>query len=267
MLYIIATPIGNLEDITLRALATLKICDYILCEDTRHSLKLLSHYDIHKPLVSYHQFNEKERLERIVSDLEEGKTIGLISDAGTPLISDPGFMLVAECQQRGLAVTTLPGASSPIVGLSLSGFSPTPFQFVGFLPKKKSELVEVLEELLEYPGTTIAFETAERIQATLSALCELEPTRKVAIARELTKRFETVHIGTPEALKSGDYKGEIVLLIEGAPQHNSPAFSKEFLQSSVEDLSKTLSTKDAITQISRLLRVPKKVVYAAVHKG
>ncbi len=270
MLFIVATPIGNLEDISLRALNILRSVDYILAEDTRHSQKLLTHYEIQKPLVSFHQHNEAEREARVLQDLREGKNIALISDAGTPLISDPGFMLVRACRNEGLDVTCLPGASCVLMALTLSGFEPTPFQFVGFLPKKHGELLEKLEELLEYPGTSITFESPERLEATLKALVELNPETNVAIARELTKRFENVRVGTAQELLDQQRKtpalGEIVLLIQGNKEASSTMFSNEILQSLVADVATSCSTKEAIGLVAKQLRLPKRTVYNAIHK-
>jgi len=270
MLFLVATPIGNLEDISLRAINTLKACDYILCEDTRHSLKLLQHYEIQKPLVSFHQFNEEGRKMRVLDDLQSGKQIALISDAGTPLISDPGFSLVKACQKVQVRVTSIPGASSCLMGLILSGFSSIPFQFVGFLPKKRGELERTLQELLEYEGTTVCYETAERIEETLNLLQELDPERNVAIARELTKRFETVVVGTAQELiekhKKEPMRGEIVLVLEGQKSQPESIFSDEFLLHCVEDVAKSHSIKEAIILVAKQLNLPKRIVYAAVHK-
>ncbi len=270
MLYLVATPIGNLEDISFRALETLKRSDYILAEDTRHSLKLLQHYDIQKSLISFHQHNEQGREEKVLQDLEEGKEIALISDAGTPLISDPGFLLVKACRERALPVTAIPGASSLLVALSLSGLEPTPFQFVGFLPRKPGELKIRLEEFLDYAGTTICYESAERLEDSLKNLCELDPQCKVSVARELTKRFESVLTGTCEEILALQQKtpaiGEIVLLIEGHKQESEAIFSKELLSSLVADVATSCSTKEAIVKVAKQLKLPKRSVYNAVHQ-
>lgn len=272
MLYVVSTPIGNLEDITLRAIDTLKRCHYILCEDTRHSLKLLNHYEIKNKLISFHQFNEESRIERILDDLRSGQDVALISDAGTPLISDPGFPLIRKARREGLKVTAIPGPSALIAALTLSGFETLPFQFVGFLPKKKGELVERLEELLDYGGTTICYETDTRILDTVEAIYELDPERTIGIARELTKQYEEVITGSCKdvlsAIKATPPRGEIVLLIQARPKDESHcSFSKEFLQSCVTDLStqESISTKEAIQKIASLLKLPKRVVYSAVH--
>jgi 16S rRNA (cytidine1402-2'-O)-methyltransferase len=271
VLYLVSTPIGNLEDITFRAVACLKECDYILCEDTRHSSKLLHHYGIQKPLVSFHLWNESQREEKIIADLHEGKKIALISDAGTPLFSDPGEALVRKCRKEKLPVTALPGPCAAICALTVSGFQTAPFQFIGFLPKKESELVECLEELFEYRGTSICYESPERIRKTLKTINELDSTREIAIARELTKKFEAILSGPVSAVleqeKSAPALGEIALLIKGQQKEPESIFSKKFLQSCVQDLihSHHCSTKEAISLISAQLHLPKKSVYAAVH--
>ncbi len=267
MLYLIATPIGNLQDISLRALDVLKRVDYILAEDTRHSLKLLTHYEIQKPLISYHQHNEAAKLDQVIQDLKAGKEIALISDAGTPLISDPGFVLVRECRAHNLAVTAIPGASSLLVAITLSGFEPTPFQFVGFLPKKPDE---ALEDLLSYPGTSICYESPERIIDTLKKLASLDPECRVCIARELTKHFEEVLSGSPEELiarhKEKPFLGEIVLLIEGKKKEETDVlFSKETLNMLVSDVAASCSTKEAISKVAKQLNISKRTVYNAVH--
>jgi 16S rRNA (cytidine1402-2'-O)-methyltransferase len=278
MLYIVSTPIGNLQDISFRALDTLKACDYILCEDTRQTHKLLQHYDVKKECISFHSFNEKEREEKVLADLRLGKKIALVSDAGTPLISDPGEMLVKRCQeanqeadreasqQEPIVITAIPGPSALITALTLSGFSAIPFQFVGFLPKK---LGSYLEELLQYEGTTICYESPHRLKKTVQELVQIAPTRRICIARELTKRYETVLVGTPSALleKLDEVLGEIVLLIEGAPATAaSTSFSKIFLHSCIQDLViQGLSVKDAVSTLSKQLHLPRNEVYAAAH--
>ncbi len=217
MLYLVATPIGNLADITLRALEVLRTCDYILCEDTRHSLKLLRHYEIQKPLKSYHKFNEKRRCDEIIADLKAGVKVALITDAGTPLISDPGEILVQRCVEEQVPITTIPGPCAAIAALTLSGFSAVQFQLVSFLPKKSGGLTKALTALLAYEGTSICYESPYRLVKTLKALCTLSPSRKVAVVRELTKIHEECRRGTAQDLCNHyskiSVKGEIVLLI------------------------------------------------------
>ncbi|MEI6242871.1 MAG: 16S rRNA (cytidine(1402)-2'-O)-methyltransferase [Chlamydiota bacterium] len=220
MLYLVATPIGNLEDLSYRAVRILQSCDYILCEDTRKSRTLLHHYQIHKPLVSFHKFSEKKGEKDILKDLENELDIALISDAGTPLICDPGFSLVQNCIQKKIPLSAIPGASSILHALILSGFATIPFQFLGFLSKKAKAREKSLQDALGYKGTSIFFETPHRIQKTLEALQILAPQLIIAIARELTKKFEECLRDTPQNLLSHFQKhppkGEMILLI---PEH------------------------------------------------
>lgn len=217
MLYIVATPIGNLADFTFRALQTLQEVDYILCEDTRRTRILINHYKIDKPLKSYHKFNEAKKEEEILDDLRAGKKIALVSDAGTPCISDPGSRLVAACHAAQIPVNPIPGPSSVVATFSASGFDDAYFQFVGFLPKKKKELKELLSSFLIYHGATICFESPYRVRETLKLLATIAPTRLLFIGREITKKFETHYRGTAPELallwKEKPPKGEIVLII------------------------------------------------------
>lgn len=265
MLYLIATPIGNLEDIPNRALRILQECDAILCEDTRHSTILLHHYGIHKPLTSYHRFKEAASLETIVSDLQAGKTLALISDAGTPCISDPGTRLVYACIEKNIPFTAIPGPCSVIQAIVLSGFMIDRFQWVGFLPKDPSH---VLRQALFYPGATVAFESPERLVSSLKILQTLDPNRKIAVAREMTKKFEECIRGSAEELlvhfTKTSPKGEIALVIApgSSPQEHLP------MEECIELLRTWhgLSLKDAIKQTARILKVPKRTVYNTVHK-
>jgi 16S rRNA (cytidine1402-2'-O)-methyltransferase len=217
MLYLVATPIGNLGDITFRAVEILKSCDYILCEDTRHSLRLLQHYSIQKHMTSYHMFNEASREQRIIEDLQAGKIVALISDAGTPGIADPGMRLVKRCRAENLKVEAIPGPCAAIAAITCSGMSTERFQFWGFLPKTSGRLQTQLEEILTYPGTTICYETPHRLLKVLEVLNRIAPERKITVTRELTKKFEEVLSGTPSELllawKERAVKGEIILLI------------------------------------------------------
>src|SRR3990167_5491416 len=181
MLYIVATPIGNLDDFSKRAVDTLSSCDAILCEDTRRSSILLNRYGIQKPLISYHKFKEKASLEKILTDLQSGQNLALISDAGTPCINDPGQILVQACIEKGIEVTAIPGACSVIQALVLSGFDTSSFQFIGFLPKSGQS---ALKRALHYPGTTVCFESPERLISTLEEILALDPDRELAVARE-----------------------------------------------------------------------------------
>jgi 16S rRNA (cytidine1402-2'-O)-methyltransferase len=267
MIYLVATPIGNLGDITLRALEVLKRCDYILCEDTRHASILLKHYQIKKPLKSYHKFSEGKSESRILDDLRDGKEIALLSDAGTPGICDPGAALVKRCREEGLAVTALPGACAPIVALTLSGMGMEQFQFVGFLPKKLGELKERLRAMTTYAGTSICFETPHRIEKTVAHLVEIAPHHRIGIVREMTKVFEECLLMTPADLlahiKQKPLRGEMVLLIEGKPEVlNSdldPVEQVHHLQST-QGLTKT----EAIKEVAKLRGIDRRTLYKQV---
>lgn len=217
MLFLIATPIGNLKDISLRALETMQECDYLLCEDTRRTRILLEHYTLKIPLKSFHLFNESAKEKSVIDDLKNGKKIGLVSDAGTPGISDPGERLVRRCRQEEIDVITIPGPCAAIAALSISGLKTERFQFFGFLPRKKGKLTKTLQEILLYQGTTVCYESPYRVVATLKILASLNPERECAVARELTKKFETLLKGPPSFLidffQKKPPKGEIVLLV------------------------------------------------------
>lgn len=266
VLYLIATPIGNLSDITLRALDILKSCDYILCEDTRHTRLLLSHFDIQKPLKSFHKFNERLKEDAVIHDLREGKQIALVSDAGTPGIADPGAKLVQRCVEEQLPMTAIPGPCAAVMALSYSGMDTTRFQFYGFLPRKPGELRHVLQELLTYLGTTICYESPNRLLDVLTLLVELAPSRHIAVARELTKKFEEMVRGTAEELLSywntHPLKGEIVLLISGASEESND-WQKLTPEEHVLFLEKSyhLTRNEAIKLAAKIRGVPKRSIY------
>jgi 16S rRNA (cytidine1402-2'-O)-methyltransferase len=216
-LYLVATPIGNLEDITLRALRTLGGADVIAAEDTRHTALLLKHYQISKPLISYFKFNEARRSEEIIERLQGGQIVALVTDAGTPGISDPGERVARAVVNRGLRVESVPGACAVIAALTASGLPTDQFHFAGFLPHKSGQRRNRLEILLALPGTLALYESPYRVEKLLKELIDLGPYREVVLARELTKRFEEFLRGTPaellEKLKKKPAKGEFVALI------------------------------------------------------
>lgn len=267
MLYLVATPIGNLSDITFRAIETLKNCHYILCEDTRHSSILLSHYEIRKPLKSYHKFNETKSLQFIIEDLISGQNIALISDAGTPGISDPGAKLIQSCIEHNIPVFSIPGPCAAIAAIACSGLNTDRFQFIGFLPRKLTELKALFANLLSYPGTTICYESPERLIKTLDLLNTLAPDRKMVVARELTKKFEEICRGTPKELKAywetHVLKGEIVLLLSG----QTADFPSEISDLSPEEhvkyleASYHLSRMEAIKIAAAQRAIPKQQLY------
>lgn len=222
-LYVVATPIGNLSDLTLRALDTLRSVSLVACEDTRHSGRLLKHHEIHSQLVSLNEHNEARRIPDFIAQIEAGKSIALISDAGTPTVSDPGQRLVQAIVSAGLRVEPIPGPSAPIAALSASGLATTPFQFGGFLPHKKGARLKELTSATERDCTSIYFESPYRIVDSLRMLAKIHPERRVVVAREITKRFEEFQRGTASFLlthfENHPPKGEICLLIES----NQPA--------------------------------------------
>lgn len=218
-LFLCATPIGNLGDITARVLETLAGVDVIAAEDTRNSIKLLSHFQIKVPMTSYHEYNKYEKAEELIRQMQEGKNIALITDAGTPAISDPGEVLVRLCREAGITVTSLPGAAACITALTLSGLSTRRFCFEGFLPSDKKERRDILSELEKESRTIIIYEAPHHLQQTLSLLYEALGSRRITLCRELTKKFETVLPTTleeaAEIYKTEKPRGEYVLVIEG----------------------------------------------------
>ena len=218
-LYLVATPIGNLEDITLRALRVLKECDVVAAEDTRHSGQLLKHFGISKPLLSYFQFNEAKRSEEIIERLRRGEKVALVTDAGSPGISDPGERVVKAAVAAAFRVEAIPGACALVAALTASGLATGEFHFIGFLPHKSGQRRKQLERLKTFSGTLILYESPYRIEKLLAELNEIFPERNVVLARELTKKFEEFLRGTPlellEVLRKRSLKGEFVVLVSG----------------------------------------------------
>ena len=219
MLYLCATPIGNLGDMTPRVVETLRSVDVIAAEDTRNSIKLLNHFDIKTSMTSYHEYNKIEKADYLVSQMKQGKNVALITDAGTPAVSDPGEVLVAKSHEAGIAVTSLPGAAACITALTLSGLSTRRFCFEAFLPADKKEKAEILEELKEESRTIILYEAPHRLRKTLQELSDALGNRRITLCRELTKKFETVIPTMIEdaiaMYETEEPRGEYVLVIEG----------------------------------------------------
>ena len=219
-LYLVATPIGNLEDITLRAIRTLKECDVVAAEDTRRTGQLLKHFDIAKPMLSYFQFNEARRSEELIERLKRGEKVALVTDAGSPGISDPGERVVKAAVAAGLRVESVPGPSAVVAGLTASGLATEEFHFIGFLPHKSGQRRRKLEEMKLVAGTLVLYESPYRIEKLLGELDGVFPERQVVLARELTKKFEEYLRGRPaellEALKTRSLRGEFVVMIQGA---------------------------------------------------
>lgn len=223
-LYVVASPIGNLEDITQRALRILSEVDTILCEDTRRSRILLMHYGIKKRLLSYHEHNEEERVGEVVKRIDQGETFALISDAGTPCISDPGYRLVRALRKKGLPVFSIPGPSALTAAISVAGLPTDRFVFEGYLPRKKGKRQKRLLEFKEETRTIVIFESVHRIEDTLSLLNEVIPKREMVLLREITKIHEEAIIGTPREIldRIKAIKGEFVLIISGKPKGSKP---------------------------------------------
>lgn len=270
-LYLCATPIGNLEDMTFRVIRTLKEVDMIAAEDTRNSIKLLNHFEIKTPMTSYHEYNKIEKGHKLVQMLLEGKNLALITDAGTPGISDPGEELVRMCYEAGVPVTSLPGAAACITALTLSGLSTRRFAFEAFLPSDKKERQQVLEELKNDTRTVICYEAPHRLVKTLKELLEALGNRRITICRELTKKHETAwqtHIAEAcEYYQENAPKGECVLVIEGRSREELKAEEQEQweqmpLEAHMEHYeSQGMDHKSAMKQVAKDRGVSKRDIY------
>ena len=256
-LYIVSTPIGNLDDITLRALNVLKYSDIILCEDTRRSIKLLKHYKIKKKLISYHKFNEKKQLAHI----NEGKILSLISDAGTPLLSDPGRLLVKECLKNDIFVTPVPGVSSITSALSVSGFKDQ-FLFYGFLPKTENELINVLSKLSQNKFTQVFFIPSKKINFYISMFKKFYIGREILIAKEITKIHETFIREKVEKLSlfKSPIKGELTIVISEEKNKNE-SFDEKKIVHKIKKYLKNYSLKDTVNLILETEKISKKKIY------
>ena len=270
-LYLCATPIGNLEDMTFRVIRTLKEVDMIAAEDTRNSIKLLNHFEIKTPMTSYHEYNKIEKGHKLVQMLLEGKNLALITDAGTPGISDPGEELVQMCYEAGVPVTSLPGAAACITALTLSGLSTRRFAFEAFLPSDKKERQQVLEELKNDTRTVICYEAPHRLVKTLKELLEALGNRRITICRELTKKHETAwqtHIAEAcEYYQENAPKGECVLVIEGRSREELKAEEQEQWEQMPLEVhmehyeSQGMDHKSAMKQVAKDRGVSKRDIY------
>lgn len=259
-LFVVGTPIGNLQDITLRALETLKTVDLIACEDTRHTRILLDRYDIKKPLVSYYKQKEYEGTERIVGELERGKNVALVTDAGTPCISDPGAILVAKCLELGLDVQSVPGPSAVATAMSVAGvFSPR-FAFIGFLPEKTTDKNKLIEEIKVYNIPTVFYCAPHDLERTISYLYEKLGDRPITVVKELTKLHETVYKGTLGNIDIANDKGEFVLIIEPVQEEKKEVDICAELKALIES---GISKSEAVKRVSKTYGLPKNEVYAA----
>lgn len=275
-LYLVPTPIGNLDDITFRALETLRKADILAAEDTRHTMKLCSHFDIHIPLVSYHEHNKITSGKKLIAHLESGKDVALVTDAGTPGISDPGADLAAACIQHGIPVVPLPGANAAVTSLIASGLPTDHFLFYGFLPRQKKERDRVLKQLGMLTYTLIFYESPLRLRDTLKDLEKVFGNRRISFSRELTKRYETFVRGTFQEVaaflaESGQIKGECCLVIEGASEEakvpddlwwralDIPAHVDYYVRGG------QLTVKEAIKQTAADRQISKRDVYRVYH--
>tara|TARA_Y100000816_G_C26091224_1_gene576714 strand:- start:1120 stop:1959 length:840 start_codon:yes stop_codon:yes gene_type:complete len=260
-LYIVSTPIGNLSDITLRAIEVLKKSDIILCEDTRHSLKLLSHLKIKKKLISYHKFNEKKKISTIIKHINEGKILSLISDAGTPLLSDPGRLLITECISNNIKTVPIPGVSSITSAMSVSGFEDK-FLFYGFLPKKEKELDKILSTLSNYPFSQVFFIPAIKLNFFLNKMKKHFSGRKILIAKEITKIHESFYRDEIDNIKflNISLKGELTVVLSEKKFENKPIDKEKIINKAKKYLRK-YTLKDTVELILETEKVNKKELY------
>lgn len=274
-LYLCATPIGNLQDITARVVETLRSVDIIAAEDTRNSIKLLNHFDIHTPMTSYHEYNKVEKARQLVEQMRSGRNIALITDAGTPAVSDPGEVLVKMCQEEGIAVTSLPGACACITALTLSGLSARRFCFEGFLPGEKKERREILEELAQESRTIILYEAPHHLIVTLGELKDALGDRRVTLCRELTKKFETVTpttlVKALESYETEEPRGEYVLVVEGKSREEKrreeiAAWEDMSIEEHMAHYeSQGMEQKAAMKQVAKDRGISRREVYACLH--
>lgn len=266
-LYLVPTPLGNLDDITIRSIDVLKMVDVIFCEDTRVTKELLKHFEITKKLVSCHEYNENNMTAEAKKYLEEGKNIALVTDQGTPIISDPGYKVVSYLVSEGYDVVSLPGPTAFVPALTTSGLPPQPFLFYGFLNSKNNLREKELKNLQNIPYTMIFYEAPHRIQDMLQSLRDVFGNRKISIAREISKIYEEIYHGTieevQEEIKNG-IKGEIVVIVEGNSEIDfSNLTIEEHVELYIED---GLSSKEAIKKVALERNVPKSIIYNEYHK-
>lgn len=261
-LFLVATPIGNLSEVSKRTLDVLNSVGVIACEDTRNTLKLLSHFDIHTRMISYHNFNEEESTKGIIKLLEEGEDVALVSDAGYPLISDPGYILVNEVIKEGFEIVTVSGPNAALNALVASGLNTNHYLFYGFLNAKATQARKELEELKEFPYTIIFYEAPHRIEKTLKLVYEVFGNRKACLARELTKLHETYYRDSLDKLcELKDLKGEMVLLVEGYKKEMVEISEDELLKEIDELIKKGYKTKLAVNEVAGKYQISKNTLY------
>lgn len=271
-LFVVATPIGNLNEMTYRAIQVLKYVDYIAAEDTRNTVKLLNHFDISTKLVSHHEHNLMTAIPKIVHDLKNGFNIALVSDAGYPAISDPGYELVKEVIKEGMNVVPISGANACLDALVVSGIAPQPFLFYGFLDRNDKNKKKELEKLKKYQETIVFYEAPHRIKKTLKLMYDILGNRSIALCRELTKKHEEINRGTIEEILSviDDMKGEMVIVVEGSHeefQDQPLVFEQSIVEHVEEYIEKGMSTKDAIKEVAKERKLSKNIVYNEYHKN
>lgn len=272
VLYLVATPIGNLEDITYRALRILNEVDFIAAEDTRHTLKLLNHFDIQKPMISYYEHNIRERGEKIIAKIKDGKTAALVSDAGTPAISDPGEDLVKLCIEEGIKIIPIPGCVAAINAIICSGISTKRFSFEGFLSVNKKSRIDHLEAVKDSTYTLIFYEAPHKLLNTLTDMLKYFGNRKITIARELTKKFEEfLYTDLENAIKhfnENNPKGEFVLIVEGVSdaEKTSPFDNMTILEHINYYTAQGVDKKEAIKKVAHDRDIPKREVYTETIK-
>jgi len=265
-LYICATPIGNLSDITLRALDTLKNVDIIAAEDTRHTLKLLNHFEIKKPLISYYEHNKMYKGAKIIQALKSGKNIALVSDAGTPVISDPGEQLVKECIENNIEIESLPGACAAVTAITLCGLDTKRFIFHGFLPHKKQDKTKELIGLKDFTYTLVFYEAPHKLRATLDCMLEVFGDRSIAILKELTKKYEQIlRLNISDAVRyfeENEPVGEFVLVVSGAEEKEEEMYTDLSIKDHVDlYIKEGMDKKDAIKKCALDRNIPKRDVY------
>ena len=272
-LYIVGTPIGNLEDITLRALRILKEVAVIAAEDTRHTVKLLNHFELKKHLLAYHQHNEQSGSEKLLELLAEGKDIALVSDAGMPVISDPGSVIVSRCNEAGIPVEVVPGPNAGLCALVLSGIDARAFTFMGFLGKQNKEIRGGIEKIAASENTVILYETPHRLVKILEAMVQVIPDRKMSISREITKKYEETRMGTVQEhldwYSENPPKGEFVLVIEGGD--GLPSDSQDLTALSLDEHmahyeDQGMGEKEAMKQVARDRGVSKRDIYNLIKR-
>lgn len=271
-LYLVATPIGNLEDITFRAIKTLRDADLVACEDTRHTRKLLDHFEIRKKLVSYHEHNEIERAEELIEMLRAGSDVALVSDAGTPIVSDPGYRIVSLAAREGIPIVPIPGASAALTALAASGLPSDSFVFLGFLPQKSARRRQAIEKIRDLDSTVVLYESPHRVLDTLDELRASLGDRPIVAAREMTKLHEEFLRGTAQSIREAlagrpSVKGEFTIVIGKPDATLKPEATPAEIQQEVAKLVDAGNSRmDAIKAVSRRLKMPKRAVYEIVEE-